>query len=163
MKKILNNKLVLFGLSIVILLALVAIFAPLIAPYDPKAIDIDNYLISPAVKHLMGTDQLGRDVFSRLIYGTRISISIGFVAVGIAVVVGVFFGSVAGYFGGWLDNLIMRFVDIMLCFPAFFLILAIVALLEPGIYNIMIVIGITSWMGISRLIRAEILSLKQRE
>jgi len=88
---------------------------------------------------------------------------VGFVAVGIAVAIGTFLGAVAGYYGGWVDGLIMRFVDIMLCFPAFFLILAVVALLEPSIWNIMVVIGLTSWMGVARLVRAEFLSLKERE
>lgn len=162
-KVLFKNKLAITGLFIFCALSILAIFAPLIAPYAPNDIDIDNYLTSPSRAHIMGTDQLGRDVLSRIIYGAQVSMKIGFVSVSIAVIIGIFFGSIAGYFSGKLDNLIMRFVDIMLCFPTYFLILAIVALTESNIYNIMVIIGITSWMGIARLIRAEILSLKQRD
>lgn len=140
-----------------------AVFAPFIAPCDPSAIDTSSILTAPSRSHILGTDTLGRDIFSRIVYGSRISLSIGFIAVGIAVLIGIFFGSVAGYYGGRIDSVIMRFVDIMLCFPAFFLILAVIAILEPSIFNIMAVIGLTGWMGIARLIRAEILSLKERD
>jgi len=98
-----------------------------------------------------------------MIWGSRISLKVGFVAVGIATVIGILFGAVSGYYGGWIDGIMMRFVDIMLCFPAFFLILAVIAFLEPSIWNIMVVIGITGWMGIARLVRAEFLSLRERE
>ena len=116
--------------------------------------------------YLFGTDELGRDVFARMLEGTSVSLSVGFVAVGIMLTVGIFFGGVAGYYGrvklGFItvDTIIMRFVDIMLCFPTFFLILTVVALLPPSIYNIMIVIGLTSWMGTTRFVRAEFLSLR---
>ncbi len=159
----LKNKLAIFGAIIVATLAIVAILAPFIAPYDPTEINIQQALLGPSTKHLLGTDQLGRDVFSRMVYGARISLAIGFVAVGISIFIGIIIGSIAGYYGGKIDSVLMRFVDIMLCFPSFFLILALVALLEPNITIIMIVIGITSWMGPARLIRAEILSLKERE
>jgi len=141
----------------------IAVAAPWISPYDPAEINLTKILLSPEASHWMGTDQLGRDVLSRMIYGSRISLSVGFVAVGIATLIGVFLGSVAGYFGGRADRILMAFVDIMLCFPTFFLILACVALLEPGLTHIMVIIGLTSWMGTARLIRAEILSLKERE
>lgn len=157
------NKLMFFGGVAISILIAVALLAPFIAPHNPTEINIEKALVSPSFKHILGTDQLGRDIFSRMIYGTRISLTIGFVAVGIAAVVGVALGSIAGYFGGRVDSVIMRFVDIMLCFPSFFLILAVVAIIGPGIYNIMIVIGFTSWMGMARLIRAEILSLKERD
>ena len=163
MKQLLRNKLAFSGMLFVAGLALMAMVAPLIAPYDPTAIDLSRRLIGPCREHPMGTDQLGRDVFSRMLYGARISLLVGFVAVGISVLIGVFLGSVAGYFGGRCDTLIMRFVDIMLCFPTFFLILSVIALLEPNIFTIMAVIGVTSWMGVARLIRAEILSLKEQE
>jgi len=151
------------GIIIIAALSLAAIFAPVISRYEPAAIDQNNLLVPPSAKHLMGTDSLGRDLFSRIVFGARISLSIGIIAVGIATLIGIILGSIAGFYGGWVDSLIMRFVDLMLCFPTFFLILAVVAILEPSIFNIMIIIGLTSWMGTARLIRAEILSLKERE
>ncbi|MFH1857967.1 MAG: ABC transporter permease [Candidatus Omnitrophota bacterium] len=163
MNSLFRNPLAFSGLIVVALLALAALAAPFLAPYDPAAVDLSHRLVEPSREHLLGTDQLGRDLFSRMVYGTRISLSIGFVAVGISVLIGILLGSIAGYFGGRLDTLIMRFVDIMLCFPTFFLILAVIALLEPSIFTIMAVIGVTSWMGVARLIRAEILSLKEQE
>ncbi|MFH1406590.1 MAG: ABC transporter permease [Candidatus Omnitrophota bacterium] len=163
MNTLMRNKLALFGAVIVAALAVIAIFAPLIAPHDPADIDIQRRLMGPCREHILGTDQLGRDVFSRMVYGTRVSLIIGFIAVGIAVLIGVALGSIAGYYGGLIDAAAMRFVDIMLCFPSFFLILAVIAILEPSIINVMVIIGITSWMGVARLIRAEILTLKERE
>ena len=106
---------------------------------------------------------MGRDVLSRIIYGSRISLLVGFVAVGLATLIGLVVGALAGYYGGWVDQALMRLVDLMLCFPAFFLILAVIAVLEPSIWNIMAVIGLTSWMGVARLVRAEFLSLRERE
>jgi len=160
---LLKNKLALFGMLIVGVLTLMAIFAPIIAPFNPNDINVEDVLLSPSSMHIFGTDHLGRDLFSRIIFGARISLSIGFVAVGISVLIGLIIGSAAGYYGSKIDTVLMRFLDIMLCFPSFFLILAVIAVLEPNIINIMIVIGITSWMGVARLIRAEILSLKERE
>ena len=160
---LLKNKLVLFGFIIIALLVIIALSAPLIAPYDPTEINLSNGLLGPSKAHILGTDSLGRDVFSRMVYGSRISLIIGFIAVGLATIIGLILGAVAGYYGGRIDSIIMRFVDIMLCIPTFFLILAVIALLEPNIINIMVVIGLTSWMGVTRLVRAEILSLKERE
>ena len=140
-----------------------ALFAPFIAPHDPSHIDIGRVLQAPSLENPMGTDQLGRDVFSRMVYGSRISLSVGLIAVGIATLLGLLIGSVAGYAGGKTDWLLMAFVDIMLCFPVFFLILACIALLEPSLSHIMVIIGLTGWMGTARLVRAEILSLKERE
>lgn len=140
-----------------------AVFAPVIAPYDPSRIDASNVLAAPSGAHIFGTDTLGRDIFSRVVYGSRISLMIGFVAVGIAVFIGVVAGSAAGYYGGRADYMIMRFVDMMLCFPTLFLILAVISVLEPSIWNIMAVIGVTSWMGVARLVRAEVLTLKERD
>ena len=158
-----RNRLAIGGAMIVLLLFLFAALAPYISPYDPGYINTKNALQVPSRDHLLGTDQLGRDVLSRMIWGSRISLLVGFVAVGIAVVIGTFLGALAGFYGKWVDNVIMRFVDIMLCFPTFFLILAVIAILEPNIWNIMIVIGVTSWMGVTRLVRAEFLSLKERD
>jgi peptide/nickel transport system permease protein len=162
-KRFKQNKLALLGGFIVMILFITALLAPWLSPYDPGLIDIHRVLQAPTPKHLFGTDPLGRDVLSRMIWGSRISLMVGFVAVGISSLIGIFLGALAGYYGRWVDNLIMRFVDIMLCFPTFFLILAVIALLEPSIWNIMIVIGITSWMGVARLVRAEFLSLKKRD
>ena len=158
-----RDKLAVAGLVIVLALFALSILTPVIAPYDPSAIDVDNILMPPSAQHLFGTDDLGRDVFTRMLYGAGISLKVGFVAVGIATIIGVLLGSIAGYYGGVIDLIIMRFVDIMLCFPSFFLILAVIAFLEPSIFNIMAVIGLTSWMGITRLVRAEFLSLKERD
>lgn len=158
-----KNKLAMTGCGIVILLFVVSVLAPLIAPYDPGAIDLKNVLAPPSGDHWFGTDQLGRDVLSRMIWGARISLKVGFVATGLAILIGMVLGAVAGYYGGWIDAVIMRFVDIMLCFPAFFLILAVIAFLEPSIWNIMIVIGLTGWMGVTRLVRADFISLRERD
>lgn len=163
MKKILKNKLAMAGVFIIVVISLFAIFAPVITEYEPDDIEITSSLLAPSSAHWMGTDLLGRDLFTRMAYGARISLIVGLISVSIAVLIGVFLGSIAGYYGGRIDTIIMRFVDIMLCFPNIFLILALVALLEPSIMIIMAVIGLTSWMGISRLVRAEILSLKERD
>lgn len=158
-----RNRLAISGFIIVVFFFAVAILAPFISPYPPNEIDVKHILQPPDSEHIFGTDTLGRDVFSRVIYGSQISLMVGFVAVGISTLIGIIIGSIAGYYGRNIDSIIMRFVDIMLCFPAFFLILAVIAMLEPSIWNIMIVIGFTSWMGVARLVRAEILSLKERD
>jgi len=158
-----KNKLALTGSGIVLLLFIVSLLAPLLAPYDPGQIDLKNVLASPTWNHLFGTDQLGRDVLSRMIWGARISLKVGFVATGLAIIIGAILGATSGYYGGWIDAVIMRFVDIMLCFPTFFLILAVIAFLEPSIWNIMIIIGLTGWMGVTRLVRADFITLRERD
>lgn len=157
-----KNRMAMAGAAIVLLMFALALLAPQLAG-DPGHIDIIDRLQPPSWKHPLGTDDLGRDVLARILYGARISLLVGFVAVGIATSIGVFLGALAGYYRGWVDGLIMRFVDIMLCFPTFFLILAVVAFLEPSIWNIMIIIGLTGWMGVARLVRAEFLSLRERD
>jgi len=161
--RIFRDKLAVVGLIIVLGFFILSLLTPYIAPYDPNIIDVEKILVPPSWEHLFGTDDLGRDVFTRMLYGAGISLKVGFVAVGIAVIIGIILGAVAGYYGGWIDIIIMRFVDIMLCFPSFFLILAVIAFMEPSIFNIMAVIGLTSWMGITRLVRAEFLTLKERD
>jgi peptide/nickel transport system permease protein len=151
------------GLTLVGTISIAAICAPLLTHYDPFALNVDNLLQAPSATHLFGTDALGRDVFARILYGGRVSLWVGFVAVGISTAIGLVLGLTAGYFGGLVDEIIMRGVDVMLCFPSFFLILAVIAFLEPGLMNIMIVIGFTSWMGVARLVRAETLSLRKRD
>ncbi|MFL9610024.1 ABC transporter permease [Methylobacillus sp. Pita2] len=163
MKRALSNPLALAGFIIIVSIFLLALLAPLIAPYEPDAIDVKAILLSPSSSHWMGTDALGRDVFSRMLFGARISLLVGLVAVGIATVIGIILGAIAGYYRGWVDMLIMRAVDVMLSIPTFFLILAVIAFLTPSIWNIMIIIGLTSWMGVTRLVRAEFLSLRNRE
>ena len=158
-----QNPLAMAGGAIVVFLFIISFLAPLISPYDPAEFHLRQILEAPSWQHLLGTDELGRDVLSRMIYGAQISLKVGFVAVGIATLIGMVLGALAGYYGGLIDSAIMRLVDIMLCFPSFFLILAVIALLEPSIWNIMIVIGLTSWMGVARLVRAELMTLKQRD
>lgn len=132
-------------------------------PYDPDATDVASRFLAPSLTHLLGTDHLGRDVLARMLFGARISLVVGFVAVGIAVTIGIVVGAVAGHFGGRIDNFLMRLVDIVICFPRFFLILTAVALLKPSLWNIIIVLGLTGWTGTARLIRGEILSLRERD
>nr|WP_279593442.1 ABC transporter permease [Pseudodesulfovibrio sp. S3-i] len=158
-----RHSLLAIGGLIVGIMSLAAVFAPLIAPFDPNVINVDALLLPPSATHLMGTDALGRDVFSRILFGGRVSLWVGFVAVGIATSIGLVLGLIAGYFGRWVDEIIMRGVDVMLCFPSFFLILAVITFLEPSLTNIMIVIGLTGWMGVSRLVRAETLTLRERD
>ncbi|MGE4596540.1 MAG: ABC transporter permease [Methylophilaceae bacterium] len=163
MNKFIKNPLALSGLIIICVILFLALVAPIITPYDPNHIDVNSILLAPSSKYWMGTDGLGRDVFSRMLFGAQISLLVGFVAVGISTVIGIILGSIAGFYRGWIDSVIMRFVDIMLSIPTFFLILAVIAFLTPSIWNIMIVIGLTSWMGVTRLVRAEFLSLRKRE
>ncbi|SOB60040.1 dipeptide transporter; membrane component of ABC superfamily [Pseudodesulfovibrio profundus] len=159
----LRHALLFLGAFIVGTMSLAAVFAPLLAPFDPNFINVDALLQPPSLTHLMGTDALGRDVFSRILYGGRVSLWVGFVAVGIATSIGLVLGLISGYFGRIVDEIIMRGVDVMLCFPSFFLILAVIAFLEPSLTNIMIVIGLTGWMGVARLVRAETLSIRERD
>ena len=158
-----RNRMAVAGSVIVIVLFAVSLSAPWLAPHDPSAIDLKNVLTGPSGEHPFGTDPLGRDVLSRMIWGAGISLKVGFVATGISILIGTILGALAGYYGRWVDAVIMRFVDIMLCFPTFFLILAVIATLEPSIWTIMIVIGLTGWMGVTRLVRADFISLKERD
>ncbi|MEW6587308.1 MAG: ABC transporter permease, partial [Nitrospirota bacterium] len=162
-KRFKSNKLAVTGAFLVIALFFAALLAPFISPYNPTDIDRNHILEPPSFWHPLGTDDLGRDVLSRMIWGGRISLLVGFVAVGIATFIGIALGAVSGYYGGWIDRIIMRLIDIMLTVPTFFLILAVIAFIGPSILNIMVVIGLTSWMGVARLVRAEFLSLKERE
>ncbi len=161
--RLLRNRLAAAGGIVILLLFVVAAFPSLLTDRDPNRIDILRVLEPPSADHPLGTDELGRDVLSRMAHGARISMEVGFVATGIATAIGLLVGLVAGFYGKWVDAVLMRFVDIMLCFPSFFLILAVIAFLGPSILNIMAVIGLTSWMGAARLVRAEMLSLKERD
>jgi peptide/nickel transport system permease protein len=161
--KTLSNPLSKAGFIIIVVVFLLAMLAPIIAPNDPDDINVKAILLAPTWQHWMGTDGLGRDVLSRMLYGGRISLLVGLVAVGISTAIGILLGAIAGYYRGWVDTFIMRLVDVMLSIPSFFLILAVIAFLTPSIINVMIVIGLTSWMGVTRLVRAEFLSLQGRE
>jgi len=144
-------------------LTLIALAAPWLATHDPNAIDLPQALQPPSSAHWLGTDSLGRDLYSRLLVGARISLLVGIGAVGVAILIGTALGLIAGWYGRWVDGLAMRFVDIMLCFPTFFLLLAIVAMVGQSVPNIILIIGLTSWMGVARLVRADVLTLKERE
>jgi peptide/nickel transport system permease protein len=158
-----NQPLMLWGAGIIVLLVLTAVGCQWLAPLDPIQQTLSDRLLPPSFHHFMGTDQYGRDVFSRLLYGARISLAVGLVAVSIYIFIGTFVGAVAGYYGGIVDALLMRLVDILLCIPTFFLILMVIAFIGPSIVNVMIIIGLTSWTDVARLVRGEVLSLKERE
>jgi peptide/nickel transport system permease protein len=161
------NKIGMAAMVMVIILAVVALVFFVLDqlgipfPMDPDATNLERKLLPPNSINWLGTDNLGRDVFSRLLNGAYISLTVGFVAVFVSLFIGVVVGAVAGYFGKWVDNLIMRAVDALMCFPTFFLILTAVALLGPSIFNIIFVIGLVSWTGTARLVRAEFLTLRE--
>jgi len=158
-----RNRLAVGGGIVVGFLVALAVLAPLLAPWDPNKPDTRRILTPPSPSHPLGTDQIGRDVLSRVLYGARVSLAVGFVSVGIAAIIGILLGAVAGYRGGLVDAAIMRVVDLMLVFPRFFLLLAVLAFLKPSIWTIMVVIGLSGWMGVARLVRAEFLTLRERE
>jgi len=158
-----RNRLALIGGIVVVILVALAALAPTISPWDPNRPDVRKILDRPSRAHPLGTDQLGRDVLSRMLYGARVSLAVGFVSVGIATLIGIALGAAAGYHGGTIDAMVMRLVDLMLVFPRLFLLLAVLAFLRPSIWTIMAVIGLTGWMSVARLVRAEFLALKERE
>jgi peptide/nickel transport system permease protein len=149
--------------AIIILVILAALFAPLIAPYDPIDTAPRESLLSPSADHLLGTDQLGRDVFSRIVYGSRVSILVGIIAVGVAIVAGVPLGLISGYFGGLVDHAIMRAMDAIIAFPALVLALAIVGAVGPGTFQIMVAIGISSIPLYARLTRGQVLAIREQD
>ena len=160
-----KNRLALAALAVIVLLYLVAVFAPLLAPYDPIA--QENVLQTsnqpPSAQHWLGTDRFGRDVLSRIMYGARISLSIGLVATAISVTLGTLLGAVAGYFGGKTDAAIMRFTDMVLAFPRLILLIMIVAFFSPSLVVIIAVLGLTQWPNTTRIVRGDVLSLRERE
>ncbi|HOD15642.1 MAG TPA: ABC transporter permease [Spirochaetota bacterium] len=137
------------------------IFPPV--PYSYSEYDLNSIVAPPGPKHLLGTDEQGRDLFARMVHGSRVSILIGFIAVAIYVAIGIIIGSIAGYYGGVIDMIISRFIEIVMCFPTFFLILTILALVEPNLVSVMVVIGLTSWTGIARIVRGEFLKLREAD
>ena len=135
-------------------------WTPAPIPYSPESDDLGSVLAAPSGRHWLGTDNLGRDVLTRMLHGAGVSLLVGFVAAGLALVIGLFLGALAGWYGGWIDGAISRLVDVVLCFPMIYLVLTVIALLEPSIWKIMAVIGITSWTSTARFVRAEFLRLK---
>jgi peptide/nickel transport system permease protein len=158
-----RHRLALIGAIVILVMAFIAIFAPLIAPYDPNEVDLLATSQGPSREHLLGTDDIGRDALSRVIYGTRVTLTVGLVSVTIYVAIGTILGSLSGYFGGWVDSVIQRFTDAVMCFPSLIIIIAAVAIIGPNIYNVMVVIGLLTWPGICRLVRGQILTLRERE
>jgi peptide/nickel transport system permease protein len=161
-KELIHNKLALMALLILIVFSCVAIFA-FLSPYDPNKISIVDRLKLPSANHLFGTDDYGRDYLSRALYGARVSLSVGFLAMAVSIIVGTAVGTISGYFGGIIDNLLMRFVEVMMSIPSFFLMLLLNAYIKPGIFTLVFIIGLLTWMDIARIVRAETLSIKERE
>jgi peptide/nickel transport system permease protein len=158
-----GSKLALFGLLMIILITLATIFAEVIAPYGENEIDLFNITAQPSEAHVLGTDELGRDELSRLLYGGRISLSVGIGAALISTLLGIIIGAIAGYYGGWVDMVLMRFIDLMLAFPAIFLLLILFAIYGSSVLSVVLFLGLFSWMWLARVIRGEFLSLKQRD
>jgi len=151
------------GGILVMLFALMAAFAPLVAPHDPLTTNVRNRLQPPCAEHLLGTDSLGRDMLSRIVYGARMSLLIAVLAVALSITVGILVGSLAGWFGGLTDSLLMRFVDVVLSFPSLYLLISLVALLGPSIWVLILIMGGSGWTGTARIVRAEFLKLREQE
>ncbi len=170
-----RHKPAMIGTTIILIFALAAIFAPYISPWDPKKTNLDAMLQPPSAEHIMGTDELGRDLLTRILYGGRVSLSIGVMAMALAVVVGAIVGGVAGFYGGWVDNVLMRFTDMMLAFPSLFILIILSLALRDipiealrgtafaSVFSIVLVIAVLAWMRVARLVRASFLSLKEKE
>ncbi|MGC8825561.1 MAG: nickel transporter permease [Anaerolineae bacterium] len=156
-----RNRVAMSGLAILMLMSLLAVLAPAIAPYDPDAVDILHQLEAPSKAHILGTDLYGRDIFSRILYGGRITLVVGLIAVGIAASIGIVLGLIAGFYGGAVDSIIMRLVDVLLAFPRILLALSIVGMLGPGLLNVMVAVGIAGITGYARLVRGSVLSAKE--
>jgi peptide/nickel transport system permease protein len=163
LRRFFHHRLAVFGSVVVIILILMAVFAPVIAGQDPYYQDYSALKNPPSQEHILGTDTLGRDVWARLVYATRVSLSVGLVAVAIYTVIGTVLGSVAGFAGGIVDSLIMRATDVVMCFPLLVIIITVVAMIGPSLYNIMGVIGLIAWPSIARLVRGQFLSLREQE
>ena len=161
--RFLKNKLATVGLCLLIIFVLAAIFVPFLSSYGRDSIDLMNIESQPSLKHLFGTDELGRDVFTRLLYGGRISLGIAVSATALQLLIGVTLGCISGFYGGWIDNVIMRIVDTIMCFPFFVIAITVAALAGPSVWNVILIIGLLQWTGVARIVRAEILSLKQSE
>ncbi len=161
--RLLRDNRAIVGLAVVVLLVAAAILAPLIARYDPTAIELVNQLAAPSSSHWMGTDYQGRDVWSRLVFGARISLTVGLVSQGIALFLGVSLGLVSGYYGKWVDDVIMRLADVTLAFPTLLLLIAMVAALQPSLGVVFATIGLVGWAGMARLVRGQVLVVRHLE
>lgn len=153
----------LLGLAILGALILSAVLAPVLAPHDPNAIDLEGSLAPPSEEHLLGQDSLGRDILSRIIFGGRVSVFVGFSTVGISLILGTLLGFLAGYYGGFLDEALMRVVDILLAFPGILLAIAMTAILGPSLRNVILALCVLGWVGYARIARAQVLSLRQAD
>lgn len=162
-KKLLKNKLAIAGAVILFLFLLSAIFAPWLTPYDMGDIDLLNMEAPPSAEHLLGTDDLGRDVFTRILYGGRVSMTVGILASVSQILLGTIAGAVAAYFGGAVDNVIMRLADIIMCFPFFLVAIALASFVGPSMKNIVIIMAVIYWTNVARIVRGEVLSMKKRE
>lgn len=162
-KRLKKNKVAMISMAIILLITFIAIFAPFIAPYDPFATDTYNTLASPSTVHLCGTDKLGRDVLSRIIYGSRISLLVGVVCEAIAVPIGVILGCIAGYYGGIADMIISRIIEVLGSFPFIIFAICVMFIMGPGVMNVFIALGAIGWLGHARQIRAAVIQLKEEE
>ncbi len=162
-RRLSKNKLAMLGLMIITIMIIAAIFAPYLTSYGRDTTNLANSNAAPSKDHLLGTDSLGRDGLTRLLYGARISLTVGFVATSLRMLIGVILGGIAGFYGGFIDSAIMRVADVFACLPFLPIAITFVAVLGPSIYNVMIVLAILGWPGIARLVRGEILSLRERE
>jgi peptide/nickel transport system permease protein len=162
LRRFLRHKLAVVGLVILVALVLVAVLAPYITPHDPNAI-MTTFEDKPSAKHWLGLDQVGRDVFSRLLVASRISLSVGVVAVGIYVTIGTLLGAIAGFYGGWIDLCLTRLADMFLSFPQIMLVLVIVSMVGPSIWNIMVVLGLLGWPPIFRIVRGQFLTVREQD
>ena len=162
-QRLMRDKLAIAGLVIMVIFILTALFAPLLTPYDPIAQNLIERRQTPSWQHPLGLDDLGRDILSRIIYGTRKSLQVGVVSVSLAIVVGAFIGAISGYIGGWADILVMRLMDIMLAFPSLLLAIAIVTILGPGLLNMLYAIAIVSIPAYARIVRASVLGVKAQD
>jgi len=163
LRAFLRHRLAVAGAVAIVALAVVAIFAPQVATHDPYRVDLLAVREGPSAAHLLGTDEAGRDVLSRVIFGTRVSLSVGLVAVTIYTLIGTVLGAISGYYGGAVDNAIQRLTDTVMCFPGLIIIIAAVSIVGPSIYNVMVVIGLLQWPGICRLVRGQFLALRETE
>ena len=162
-RKFKKNKLAVIGVFIILSLVLLSVCAPLLTDYTISETDLFNIKMAPSSEHILGTDELGRDVFTRLLYGGRVSIIVGIASMTVQLVIGVIMGAIAGYFGGIADKIIMRIIDVIMCFPFFVIAVSVAAILGPGVKNLIIIIGFLMWPNIARIVRAEILSLKEND